>query len=329
MSYGPPFEDRRSFLMLTVTQGEDPSLLLLSWRHPRLQLPWHHPSPQVPSSRSNFGWRDGLSGIWLVVGSRANVSRLLWGYCTPPYLNMSIRVRFGYTPHQCRCRTRIHLSSAYSLLRVITESVSISLCFPSKSVIRISNGMPSTYQTPLLLRATHLHGLFFLTSSVLSALLVSKIQSPSQGSTFSRIHGVLGSPVIHWSIRMSTVVDALSFIVVIGEYQFCHSQLFMSTSSSDCRSRPSHFRSRLEFSRIQHELMEIRGFRYPAGWVTWAEWLGSGRTLDAGNIFRGVSFPNVRSFRSYLDAVHLLCSYFAWSQNCSMFLRFLFQNALT
>ena len=123
---------------------------------------------------------------------------------------MSIRVRFGYTPHQCRCRTRIHLSSAYSL-RVIAELVSISLCLPSKSVIRICNRMPGSIKISLLYQATYRHGLVFLASSVLYAELVSKIQSPLQGSTFSRILRVLGLAMNLWSTRMSTVVETLQY----------------------------------------------------------------------------------------------------------------------
>ena len=74
----------------------------------------------------------------------------------------------------------------------------------------------------------------------------------------------------------------------------------MSTPSSEFRSRPSHFRFRFQFSRIQHELMEINDIEQP-GWVGYVGWvIGGERTLDVAEIFRGVSFPDVHSFRSYL-----------------------------
>jgi len=157
-------------------------------------------------------------------------------------------------------------------------------------------------------------------------------------TTFSRIHGVFGLPLDHHTARMSTVIEALppstlsrSSTIKIRHrgYRFGHSHISMSTQSSGCWFRPSHSRSRFEFSRIQHELKEMMRPN-PVRWVGYMGWVIEGRrTLDAANISRGVSFSDVWSFRSYLDAGHRVYWSFAWWQYCLVFLRFLFQNSLT
>ena len=206
---------RRSTIVFQVGYHQDkyPSLLSLSFLlHGVIRACSSSDITHPPCTMHSIEFLLKRRIIWYILslGVMRGCFPSSMGLLYPPYLNMSIRVRFGYTPHQCRCRTRIHLSSAYSL-RVITESVSTSLCFPSKSVIQISNRMPGSIKISLFYRATYRHGLVFLTSPVLSAQLVSKIQSPLQGSTFSRIPRVLGLAMNLWSTRMSTVVEALQY----------------------------------------------------------------------------------------------------------------------
>ena len=186
---------RRSTIVFQVGYHQDkyPSLLSLSFLlHGVIRACSSSDITHPPCTMHSIEFLLKRRIIWYILslGVMRGCFPSSMGLLYPPYLNMSIRVRFGYTPHQCRCRTRIHLSSAYS----------------------------------------------------------------------TDVHSRRGTTV------PSTLSRSSSTTVVLGEYQFCHSQLFTSTPSSEFRFRPSHFRFRFQFSRIQHELMEIYNVE-EARWV--------------------------------------------------------------